>query len=178
MLCIPWFHTVFFWNFPWNFTYSRRRCCKKSNYSKWDCFFQQLLKGPNVKIWCNYVCKLLDPKPTTIKIFFTLAWKKLVFTCPENMWNELCIGITRQRDLKLETNLGYEGYEAGSFDKKWRWEISSKCSFNFFFHPEKCGGLHSVKWYKENSRVFVYSPISNFKNAEVHQIFRSPPSVG
>ena len=35
---------------------------------------------------------------------------------------------------------------------------------------EKCGGLHSVKWYKENSRVFVYSPISNFKNAEVQSL--------
>jgi hypothetical protein len=84
-------------------------------------FFSSYWRDPTSKFGVTTVCKLLDPKPTTSKFFFTLAWKKIFFTCPENMWNELCIGITRQRDLKLETNLGYEGYEAGSFDKKWRW---------------------------------------------------------
>ena len=47
------------------------------------------------------------------------------------------------------------------------WFINNQVQYNSFFFIEKCGGLHSVKWYKENSRVFVYSPISNFKNAEV-----------
>lgn len=31
---------------------------------------------------------------------------------------------------------------------------------------EECGDFHSIKWYKENRRVFVYSPIADFTNAE------------
>ena len=29
-----------------------------------------------------------------------------------------------------------------------------------------CGDFHSIKWYKENKRVFVYSPVVNFTKAE------------
>ena len=31
---------------------------------------------------------------------------------------------------------------------------------------EECGDFHSIKWYKENRRVFVYSPIADFARAE------------
>ena len=30
----------------------------------------------------------------------------------------------------------------------------------------ECGDFHSIKWYKENRRVYVYSPIANFAKAE------------
>lgn len=40
--------------------------------------------------------------------------------------------------------------------------ISLPCIIN----KEECGDFHSIKWYKENRRVFVYSPIANFAKAE------------
>ncbi len=30
----------------------------------------------------------------------------------------------------------------------------------------ECGDFHSIKWYKENRRVFVYSPLADFAKAE------------
>ena len=30
----------------------------------------------------------------------------------------------------------------------------------------ECGDFHSIKWYKENRRVFVYSPMADFAKAE------------
>ena len=30
----------------------------------------------------------------------------------------------------------------------------------------ECGNYHSLKWYRDSTRVFVYSPIAGFKNAE------------
>ena len=30
----------------------------------------------------------------------------------------------------------------------------------------RCGDFHSIKWYKENRRVFVYSPVVDFSKAE------------
>ena len=36
------------------------------------------------------------------------------------------------------------------------------CSIN----KKECGDFHSIKWYKENKRVFVYSPIADFAKAE------------
>jgi len=30
----------------------------------------------------------------------------------------------------------------------------------------ECGAYHSMKWYRDNSRVFVYSPLAGFKNPE------------
>jgi hypothetical protein len=40
--------------------------------------------------------------------------------------------------------------------------ISLPCIIN----REECGDFHSIKWYKENRRVFVYSPIADFAKAE------------
>ena len=33
-------------------------------------------------------------------------------------------------------------------------------------NQNECGDFHSIKWYKENRRVYVYSPIANFAKAE------------
>ena len=40
--------------------------------------------------------------------------------------------------------------------------VSLKCSIN----SAHCGDFHSIKWYKENRRVFVYSPMADFAKAE------------
>ena len=40
--------------------------------------------------------------------------------------------------------------------------ISLPCIIN----RDECGDFHSIKWYKENRRVFVYSPIADFAKAE------------
>ena len=34
------------------------------------------------------------------------------------------------------------------------------------FSFSECGNYHSLKWYRDTTRVFVYSPIAGFKNAE------------
>ena len=41
-------------------------------------------------------------------------------------------------------------------------EVILPCSIN----KKECGDFHSIKWYKENKRVFVYSPIADFAKAE------------
>ncbi|CAB4061168.1 unnamed protein product [Lepeophtheirus salmonis] len=41
-------------------------------------------------------------------------------------------------------------------------EVQLPCSIN----REECGDFHSIKWYKENRRVFVYSPFADFAKAE------------
>ena len=41
-------------------------------------------------------------------------------------------------------------------------EVTLPCTIN----REECGDFHSIKWYKENRRVFVYSPIAQFAKAE------------
>ena len=41
-------------------------------------------------------------------------------------------------------------------------EVILPCSIN----KDECGDFHSIKWYKENRRVFVYSPIADFAKAE------------
>lgn len=40
--------------------------------------------------------------------------------------------------------------------------VSLPCIIN----REECGDFHSIKWYKENRRVYVYSPIAEFTKAE------------
>ena len=37
----------------------------------------------------------------------------------------------------------------------------------------RCGDFHSIKWYKENRRVFVYSPVVDFSKAEGELLERS-----
>ena len=34
------------------------------------------------------------------------------------------------------------------------------------FSFSECGNYHSLKWYRDSTRVFIYSPIAGFKNAE------------
>ncbi|XP_059086621.1 hemicentin-1-like isoform X5 [Tigriopus californicus] len=41
-------------------------------------------------------------------------------------------------------------------------EVTLACVVN----QNKCGEFHSIKWYKENRRVFVYSPVADFAKAE------------
>ncbi len=41
-------------------------------------------------------------------------------------------------------------------------EVRLPCRVN----RAECGDFHSIKWYKENRRVFVYSPLADFAKAE------------
>ena len=41
-------------------------------------------------------------------------------------------------------------------------DVLLPCSIN----RAECGEYHSIKWYKENRRVFVYSPLAEFAKAE------------
>ena len=43
--------------------------------------------------------------------------------------------------------------------------LPSNIFVNKYFPPE-CGDYHSLKWYRDTSRVYVYSPIAQFSNAE------------
>ena len=36
--------------------------------------------------------------------------------------------------------------------------VSLRCAVN----KQRCGDFHSIKWYKENRRVYVYSPVVDF----------------
>ena len=51
-----------------------------------------------------------------------------------------------------------------------REEVKSKAGFNVdlpcVINQAECGDFHSIKWYKENRRVYVYSPIANFAKSE------------
>ena len=38
--------------------------------------------------------------------------------------------------------------------------------FVYKYFPPECGDYHSLKWYRDTSRVYVYSPIAQFSNAE------------
>ena len=48
-------------------------------------------------------------------------------------------------------------------------EVVLSCPVNT---PE-CGDYHSLKWYRDSSRVYVYSPIALFSNAEGSLMDRS-----
>jgi len=47
--------------------------------------------------------------------------------------------------------------------------VSLRCAVN----RAQCGDFHSIKWYKENRRVFVYSPVVDFSKAEGELLERS-----
>ena len=47
--------------------------------------------------------------------------------------------------------------------------VSLSCAVN----KPRCGDFHSIKWYKENRRVYVYSPVVDFSKAIVHNIITS-----
>jgi len=47
--------------------------------------------------------------------------------------------------------------------------VSLRCAVN----RARCGDFHSIKWYKENRRVFVYSPVVDFSKAEGELLERS-----
>ena len=40
-------------------------------------------------------------------------------------------------------------------------------------YKPRCGDFHSIKWYKENRRVYVYSPVVDFSKAIVNNIITS-----
>mgnify|MGYP001234801693 CR=1 FL=1 len=48
--------------------------------------------------------------------------------------------------------------------------VKSKAGFSVdlpcVINQAECGDFHSIKWYKENRRVYVYSPIANFAKSE------------
>ena len=52
-----------------------------------------------------------------------------------------------------------------------REEVKSKAGFNVdlpcVINQAECGDFHSIKWYKENRRVYVYSPIANFAKGQL-----------
>ena len=41
--------------------------------------------------------------------------------------------------------------------------VSLRCAVN----KQRCGDFHSIKWYKENRRVYVYSPVVDFSKVKV-----------
>ena len=51
-----------------------------------------------------------------------------------------------------------------------RKEVKSKAGVTVdlpcVINQDECGDFHSITWYKENRRVYVYSPIANFARAE------------
>ena len=47
--------------------------------------------------------------------------------------------------------------------------VSLSCAVN----KPRCGDFHSIKWYKENRRVYVYSPVVDFSKAIVTNIITS-----
>jgi len=51
--------------------------------------------------------------------------------------------------------------------------VSLRCAVNH----AACGDFHSIKWYKENRRVFVYSPVVEFSKAEGELLERSSLDV-
>jgi len=51
--------------------------------------------------------------------------------------------------------------------------VSLRCAVN----RARCGDFHSIKWYKENRRVFVYSPVVDFSKAEGELLERGSLSL-
>ena len=47
--------------------------------------------------------------------------------------------------------------------------VSLSCAVN----KPRCGDFHSIKWYKENRRVYVYSPVVDFSKEIVDIITRN-----
>ena len=47
--------------------------------------------------------------------------------------------------------------------------VSLSCTLN----KPRCGDFHSIKWYKENRRVYVYSPVVDFSKEIVNIIPRN-----
>ena len=45
------------------------------------------------------------------------------------------------------------------------------CHHDHCFHQARCGDFHSIKWYKENRRVYVYSPVVDFSKVRYEKIF-------
>ena len=39
-------------------------------------------------------------------------------------------------------------------------------TINWLFYCSECGDYHSLKWYRNTHRVYVYSPFAQFSNAE------------
>ena len=41
--------------------------------------------------------------------------------------------------------------------------VTLRCAIN----KARCGDFHSIKWYKENRRVYVYSPVVDFSKVNI-----------
>jgi len=55
---------------------------------------------------------------------------------------------------------------AGALRQEVKAKSGDSISLPCIINRDECGDFHSIKWYKENRRVFVYSPIADFEKAE------------
>jgi len=67
-------------------------------------------------------------------------------------------------------------YQVSNVKGALREEVKSKAGSTVdlpcVINQARCGDFHSIKWYKENRRVYVYSPIANFAKAEAELVER------
>jgi len=57
-------------------------------------------------------------------------------------------------------------YVQGAIREEVKSKAGSQVDLPCMINQADCGDFHSIKWYKENRRVYVYSPIANFAKAE------------
>lgn len=61
---------------------------------------------------------------------------------------------------------------AGALREEVKSKAGSTVDLPCVINQARCGDFHSIKWYKENRRVYVYSPIANFAKAEAELVER------
>ena len=62
---------------------------------------------------------------------------------------------------------------AGSIRDEVKSVAGSSVSLSCAVNKPRCGDFHSIKWYKENRRVYVYSPVVDFSKEIVNIITRN-----
>ena len=71
--------------------------------------------------------------------------------------------------MKIALNLTptiYPNLIPGALREEVKAKSGDTVSLPCIINREECGDFHSIKWYKENRRVYVYSPIAEFTKAE------------
>ena len=105
-----------------------------------------------------------------IKEIVAEAGEEVLLSCPVNTPGEVFITFFSAWVLNFDLN------ETFTFTEK-SLNLWVECIWanRFCYNPKftqiflsslECGDFHSLKWYRDTSRVYVYSPAAQFSNAE------------
>ena len=138
----------------------RLRCLKMQeveisndfHYRLWYVSYKKVIKCPLNKF--IHIGNIIDVTYIKGLTWLHLITNLAIYRRCDNKWNENKLAV------QLWNILFFGGWLQFTFSYTW-----CECFL-------ACGSIHSMKWYRGSDRVFVYSPYTDFKNAEAFLVGR------